>query len=187
MKHLNDLPRADVVGARNTVEIHEVRARMTFRVEGGSTSLAGYRADDPAWGSDSKRPDGILLTEELVCFAELKSGLDDDTYAKACEQIRAGVDHFARLASGSHGDAHHDQWARPSDLPIAAGGRASRPFAPDREHRVRGVIVTHRLGTRRPPSSYEVAGRTVRVVVLQRHSGRGLTTVSLDALNEELG
>lgn len=146
--------------------------------------------DDVIWGTSGKRPDGVLIaggsSSGLVCFLELKGAIDPDDPDRPFDQVLAGIDHFAPSkrtgGTGTHGDEHHERFENQSDFASARKGRKEIPIFPDPDHVVAGAIFTSRGGTRHPPRVELRAGKTVRIVVVQRHGPRGRVECPLDEL-----
>ena len=122
------------------------RTGQKLTLESKERDFGLFQLDVPWPGrGEEKSPDGVLVTlqpeADIVLFVELKTTMknEPERHHRAMRQLEAGVRHFAPAGrSGeprSHGDEHHDRWARGDDVP---------PPAPGREHRVAAAAVAFR-------------------------------------------
>lgn len=146
----------------------------------GDSPFALHLLDTDALIASGKRCDGVLVAEDLTCFIELKSCIDPDKPDRPFEQLAGAVEHFQPVA-GTHGDDHHVAWRAKTDLPVAPKNKKkSMPVPVSAEHRVSGLIVVSRGGTRHLPRELSLAnGRRIWVHVLQKHASHNTASIEL--------
>lgn len=136
------------------------------------------------WPPNTKCPDGVLVANterhgDCVCFVELKGAVDLDEEefpARAYAQLLAGVEHFAHAIA--HGAMHHEVWQSGTDLDVAGVTR---------EHRIFGVVLTQRSGTRARARVVVCHGRIVNLVPLQRSGRRSQVSLTVPEFLDAIG
>lgn len=162
-----------------TLEEPKTGHKLTLRSESLfelRTIDLGDRTPDLHWPPAAKRPDGVLIArrgdETIVCFIELKGNVDLDAEnfpLRAYEQCMDGVRHFS--PAEPHGRIHHDQWNQGDDLPVDS---------PDAGHRVVGVVLVQRGGSRGRSATRPHAGKDVALFVVQKSGRRHHVDMTVD-------
>lgn len=140
------------------VEIRDPKTRQSLIIE-HDQDLSGWNIDTEEAGWDHGEPhtDGLLVghldDEVVVCFVELTGSLSDELASNKKEtiaqrklrQLEGAARHFHPTGRGtpsaSHGALHHDAFA---------AGRDDLDPRPSANHRVVGVVVANRQGSRAP-------------------------------------
>lgn len=169
-----------------TAAIQDPKSGMILSLSAPTPFTAYALDEDSAWGGPGKRPDGVVITSEAVCFVELKGRIDRGAVDRPFEQLLSGARHFCPSSTdpdvGSHGDAHHERFREGHDLPIAP---RERTLALARTHAVCGAVVVSRGGTRHLPRETVLAEKRLRMVVIQRHGIAGRTTMTIGELIDQ--
>ena len=118
---------------------------VTIR-QGTTQSLSTFELDVPGldWAGAGARPEGLFITQLengnwWVVFIEMKTSNYLPNRSKAQLQLANAVTHFCKARTGSHGDAHHQEWTNQND-PL--------PYLPDQNHRVGAVMIVSKVGDR---------------------------------------
>lgn len=168
--------------------------------------LEGFVLDDPdlyEWPEGEAHPDAVVIGEldgeRVVVFLELTQSVkvrvkakrgaaageteEVDPITRKTRQIDGGAAHFhpSHRTGGSktHGDEHHDRWAAGADLP---------DLAPDRHHRVGGLVIGFHQSARAPVGPTLVGGvRVPRAVWSPVPSSRGHAEITFRDVARQLG
>ncbi len=156
MERLSSCPHGDSLAEPQTAQ------KLVFI----NSHAVAYRLRENVdfWPGD-RSPDGVVIGEyegrTWVCFVEMKTSSQSTPSAHAWRQLEMGVTHFAPSVPcnglRTHGDSHHDRWAR---------GRDALEVQPDEAHCVAAVKVLWRHGSRPRPKIKQVCGKKVRFVVV---------------------
>jgi hypothetical protein len=148
------------------VEIRDDKTKQALIVQhDGQLDAFNFDVEEAGWKEGEAHTDGVLIGEVddeiVVVFIELtgrvtdEAGLKETPAEHKLRQLVGAANHFHPTGRGtkaaSHGALHHDQFANGTD--------AVSP-KPSLSHRVLGIVVANRQGSRVIPTPIRI-GTTV--------------------------